>query len=213
MQVEDTLSPIGLTTPVTTSKVGYDDSITLAAARAAFFDHARLGADGGYGAAWVRVETRPFPVFFPNTRGRVAAAKLHDLHHVATEYDADWAGEAEIAAWEIAGGCGSYGWAWVLNLGAFLVGLALVPRRLFAAFVRGRRARNLYHEGFAEERLGEVTVGALRAQLGCTGPVAAPTSADVAAFGMWCAIAVLWHATIATLGVAVMVGLWSAIRP
>jgi hypothetical protein len=172
--------------PFPSRKALYDDSVTLAAARAAFFERAGLGGDGGYGAAWVRVEAKPFPFFFPNTRGRVAAAKLHDLHHVATEYGADWPGEAEIAAWEIAGGCGPYAWAWVLNLGAFLVGMVLAPRRLFTAFVSGRRARNLYHEGFAE--------------------------ADVAAFIAWCAIAVLWHAALMALAVGAAVVLWSAIR-
>jgi hypothetical protein len=91
--------------------------MTVTAARAAFFERAGLGADGGYAARWVRVEAKPFPVFLLNTRRRVDAAKLHDLHHFATEYETDWPGEAEIAAWEIAGGCGRYGWAWVLNLG------------------------------------------------------------------------------------------------
>jgi hypothetical protein len=84
----------------------YADSMTVAAARAAFFVDGGLGADGGSGARWVRVESRPIPFFVPNPACRVAAAKLHDLHHVATGYGVDWPGEAEIAAWEIASGCG-----------------------------------------------------------------------------------------------------------
>lgn len=95
-----------------TSGLRCDDATPLLAARAAFFEHAGLGTDGGYDARWVRIEAKPFPMFFPNTHRRVAAAKLHDLHHVATEYATDWPGEAEIAAWEIGGGCGPYGWAW-----------------------------------------------------------------------------------------------------
>jgi hypothetical protein len=192
-------------------KALYDDSMTLAAARAAFFEHAGLGGDGGYDAAWVRVEAKPFPFFFPNTRGRVKAAKLHDLHHVATEYGADWPGEAEIAAWEIAGGCGPYAWAWVLNLGAFLVGMVLAPRRLFTAFVRGRRARNLYHDGFADAHLGEVTIGMLRRQLRWESSAASATAADVATFIAWCAIAVLWHAALIALAIGAAVAVWSAI--
>jgi hypothetical protein len=190
----------------------FDDSMSLAAARAAFFAEAGLGRDGGYGAAWVRVEAKPFPVYFPNTRSRVAAARLHDLHHVATEYATDWPGEAEIAAWEIAGGCSSYGWAWVLNLGAFAVGMVRVPRRLFRAFVRGRRARNLYHEGFAEARLGEVTVGILRARVRWDAAPPAAGWLDVAAFVAWCAIAVLWHAALAALGIGAAAALWLAVR-
>ena len=111
----------------------FADSMTLAEARAGFFAVSGLGQDGGYGARWVRVESRPVPFYFPNTACRVAAARLHDLHHIATGYATDWTGEAEIAAWEIASGCGRYGWAWILNLGAFTVGLVRSPRRTFHA--------------------------------------------------------------------------------
>jgi hypothetical protein len=172
----------------------YADTMTLLAARAAFFEHAGLGADGGYDARWVRIEAKPFPMYFPNTQRRVEAAKLHDLHHVATEYATDWRGEAEIAAWEIGGGCGPYGWAWLLNLGAFAVGLFLAPRRVFRAFVRGRRARNLYHGGFADAPLGGVTVGALRARLGVHQEATRAHSPDIIAFAAWCAIAAAYHA-------------------
>jgi hypothetical protein len=172
--------------------------MTLADARAAFFDAAHLGADGGYGARWVRVESRPIPFYFPNTACRVAAAKLHDLHHVATGYGVDWAGEAEIAAWEIASGCGRYGWAWILNLGAFTVGLFLAPRRLFRAFVRGRRATtNLYHAGFAEAQLTDVTVGALRQQVGLVRAPAPVDRRDLAHFAWWVVVAVGWYLLIA----------------
>lgn len=141
----------------------------------------------------MRVETRPVPVFFPNTECRVTAAKLHDLHHVATEYETDWAGEAEIAAWEIASGCGRYGWAWLLNLGAFTVGLALCPKRLLRAFVRGRRASNLYSEGFAEELLVNTTVDALRQRIGFSAAEPRAGWTDRLAFGLWCAVALAWH--------------------
>lgn len=94
----------------------YPETMTLAEARSLFFARSGLGEDGGYGARWVRVETKPIPVYFPNTACRVEAAKLHDLHHIANEYATDWPGEVEIAAWEIASGCGRHGWAWLLNL-------------------------------------------------------------------------------------------------
>jgi hypothetical protein len=197
---------------VTDRQTRYGDSMSLAAARAAFFADAGLGDDGGYGAAWVRVETKPFPVYFPNTSCRVAAAKLHDLHHVATDYGTDWPGEAEIAAWEIAGGCGTHGWAWVLNLGAFLVGLLRAPRRLFRAFVRGRRARNLYHDGFADARLTEVTVGMLREQLRIDASTPTAGRRDVIAFVVWSAIAVLWHLAWAAVGVGAVLAVWLGAR-
>jgi hypothetical protein len=190
----------------------YVDTMTLLAARAAFFQHSGLGADGGYAARWVRVDAKPFPVFFPNTRRRVAAAKLHDLHHVATEYATDWPGEAEIAAWEIAGGCGVYGWAWILNLGAFAVGLFLTPRRVLQAFVRGRRGRNLYHDGFADSRLDSVTVGTLRQRLGLDAPSERPLSSDVAAFVGWSAIAIVYHVAAIAVGLVAVWLLWLSLR-
>src|SRR3989454_1824388 len=88
--------------------VRYPDGLSLFEARALFFRDAKLGPDGGYGDRWVRVETKPIPFYFPNLPSRVAAARLHDLHHIAAEYETDWPGEAEIAAWEIASGCARY---------------------------------------------------------------------------------------------------------
>lgn len=116
---------------------------TIGAARDAF-----LGASGlsraDYDARWVRLRVGPVPVPFPNTRARRAALPLHDLHHVATGYATTWVGEGEIAAWELAAGCGRYWAAWGLDLAAMAIGLVLAPRRVLRAFARGWRARSLY---------------------------------------------------------------------
>jgi ubiquinone biosynthesis protein Coq4 len=101
---------------------------------------------------------------FPNTAARVRAVRFHDLHHVLTEYDTTWAGEAEIGAWELAAGCGRHYAAWALNLGAVAIGLLIAPRRVLRAFKRGRRTRTLYSETFSEELLNQ-TVGELRRRL------------------------------------------------
>jgi hypothetical protein len=171
----------------------YPDRISLREARSLFFQRGNLGADGGYSSRWVRVESKPFPFYFPNSRSRVAAARLHDLHHIAAEYDTDWPGEAEIAAWEIASGCAHYHAAWILNLGAFGVGLIVAPKRLFRAFVRGRRTRaNLYHTGLSEVQLNDVTVGMLRARLAMGAASVKARGSDVAIFAAWSAAAALW---------------------
>ena len=172
----------------------YGGTMTLQEARSLFFARSGLGADGGYNARWVRVETKPLPIYFPNTASRVEAAKLHDLHHIAMEYETDWSGEAEIAAWEIASGCGRHGWAWLLNLGAFAVGMALFPKRLFHAFMRGRHATNLYCEGFPEAELGDRTVDWLRERLGISRAHSNPSTRDTLAFMFWCFVAVSYHA-------------------
>jgi ubiquinone biosynthesis protein Coq4 len=137
--------------------------MTVREARRAFF--ARSGLDErGYRAAWVRFKLGPLPVIFPNTAGRRRAAPLHDLHHVATGYRTDLRGEAEIAAWELAAGCGDYAAAWVLDGLTLALGLVLAPRRVLRAWRRGRRCRSLYTLG-SDERLLDETVGALRRRL------------------------------------------------
>jgi hypothetical protein len=192
------------------SRKSYPETMTLAEARALFFARSGLGADGGYNARWVRVETKPIPVYFPNTACRVEAAKLHDLHHVAMEYETDWAGEAEIAAWEIASGCGRHGWAWLLNLGAFTVGMALFPRRLYRAFMRGRHSANLYREGFPESELANKTLEWLRARLRVNAAPSEPTLSDQFTFAFWCFVAATYHAAYLVAAVAVL--WWSAAR-
>ncbi len=193
----------------------YPDTMSLWEARALFFQRANLGHDGGYTGRWVRVESKPIPVYFPNTRARAAAARLHDLHHIAAEYQTNWPGEAEIAAWEIASGCAHYYWGWILNLGAFTVGMARCPKRLFRAFVRGRHATNLYKDGFAESCPGEVSVGELRQRLGLVEACPAAGPVDVTWFAMWCITGILWHGMLAALGLVapwVVWCLWLLVR-
>jgi hypothetical protein len=187
----------------------YPDAMSLREARTLFFERGNLGADGGYSNRWVRVESKPIAFYFPNSRSRVAAARLHDLHHIAAEYDTDWPGEAEIAAWEIASGCTHYHAAWILNLGGFGVGLIVAPRRLFRAFIRGRRTRtNLYYTGFSDLQLDDVTVGMLRARLGMGAPSVTARGTDVAMFIAWSATAGLWLLLpLATIVVGFFVGM------
>ncbi len=186
----------------------YPNTLTLAEARSLFFARSGLGADGGYSARWVRVETKPFPVYFPNTACRVEAARLHDLHHIANEYATDWPGEAEIAAWEIASGCGRHGWAWILNLGAFTVGLFLFPRRLYHAFLRGRHSTNLYRDGFPEAELSEKTVEWLRERLATSRERELSAFRDRIAFVFWCVGALVYHGTCLAAGAAIF---WSLV--
>jgi len=143
----------------------YASSLTLREARAQYF--ARAGFDeSGYTDRWVWVTIlgRRVPATL-NTPGRVRAVKLHDLHHVLTGYATTWTGEAEIGAWELASGCRAHLAAWYLNGWAALIGLFIAPRRVLAAFRRGRRERNLYGGELTDALLAE-TVGAARARLG-----------------------------------------------
>jgi len=118
--------------------------ITMREARTQYFLDNGFGEDGGYGAAWVQVKLGPIPLAIPNTPARRRAVRFHDLHHILTGYGTDWNGEAEIAAWEVASGCKDMWAAWILNLFAMGLKLAICPARIFRAFVRGRYSKNLY---------------------------------------------------------------------
>jgi hypothetical protein len=99
--------------------------------------------DGGLSEKWGVVRVGPIPMCIPNIKARRRAIPIHDLNHVLSGYGHDAIGEAEIGAFELGGGCKTYWVAWMLNWGALLLGITK-PKRLFAAYVRGRRTGNLY---------------------------------------------------------------------
>ncbi len=158
----------------------YDDALRLREARARYFESNGFG-DGGYDAKWVKLSLGPVPFAFPNSAARVRAVRLHDLHHVATDYDTSVLGEAEIGAWEIGGSCRGFVAAWILNLHAMVLGFWIDPGAVYRAFVRGRHTGNLY-SGVWDEALLDKRVGELREQLRLAAKPTAATPADRAAF-------------------------------
>jgi len=161
--------------------VTYADTMTMREARKVYFDANGFGETGGYDDAWVDFKLGPIPMPFPNTKARVEAVRDHDLHHLLTGYDTDIVGEFEIAAWEIAAGCKGYGAAWALNLGGMAGGLVRAPRRVFAAFVRGRGQRTTYGEEL--DVVLALTVGAARERfMRAAGATRRATLADVVLF-------------------------------
>jgi hypothetical protein len=168
----------------------YDQALSLEAARAQYFADNDFSA--GYDERWVKVRVgRRKLALFPNTQARVAAVRLHDLHHLATEYDTTWVGEGEIGAWELGSGCGPYLAAWVLDLSILFIGCVLSPRRMLRAFVRGRHSKNLYALGWNPARLS-ASVGELRRELGVDQAPPAPSVADLFAFAGWVALSTLY---------------------
>jgi hypothetical protein len=166
----------------------YASDASLREARAQYF--ALAGFDnGGYDDRWVRLKAGPFSFKFPNTAARVRAVKLHDLHHVLTEYDTSWTGEAEIGAWETASGCGRHYPAWLLNFGGLAIGLVVTPRKTYRAFIRGRHSANLYTTVFREELLDR-KVGEMRDELSIHSEVPPAGVADRMMFLLWSGIAV-----------------------
>jgi hypothetical protein len=164
----------------------FDPSLPLDAALDQYFRENGFSPDAP--ERFIRVNLGRLRVPFPNTESRRRVLRRHDLHHIATELDTDLAGESEIAAFELAAGCGRSLAAWFYDLGAFALGLARWPRRVLRAFARGRRSRSLLvHPALGDAR----TVGELRAHLELPGE---------ARFG--------WHDLPAFLGLLAVVALY-----
>src|SRR4051812_4043456 len=101
-----------------TSAPVYSNSMKMKDALPVYFSNYHF-ENGGYDLKWFKIKIGPLYIPFPNTAGRVAAVKIHDLNHILTGYTALPKGEAEIGAWEIASGCGKYPIAWALNSATF----------------------------------------------------------------------------------------------
>lgn len=96
----------------------------------------------------------------PNPPAHQRAIRVHDLHHVATGYGTDHAGEAELSAWQVRRGlrrAGLYVTAIVIvNAG---VGLLVAPRRTLAALQSARGEGSLFNIPDDYDRLLQLTVG------------------------------------------------------
>lgn len=143
----------------------YPDDILIKDAINQLFIRFKIPQDA-YTAKYFSINVGRLPIYLPNIPSRIKVAKLHDIHHILTGYPANWRGEAEIGAWEIASGCQNYFVAWFLNFGAVFVGLFMHPKAVLKAFKRGRNTQtNLYHN-FEYEPLLTMTVKELRTKIG-----------------------------------------------
>lgn len=172
--------------------------LTLREARDRYFALNNFGDDGGYGDKWVKIEFGPLPIFFPNIASRARAVRYHDLHHILNGYGTTLAGEAEIAAWEVATGELPNPAAWFLDLGGFAYGLLLCPRRLYRAFLRGRRSRSLYQTPLTDEVLSR-RVSEVRRALKLNQEPPAARLSDRMAFLKWAIISVVVSMSVGTL--------------
>jgi hypothetical protein len=143
---------------------GSSDALLLRDARDLY-----LAANGfsvqDYGGSTFTLRIIGVPLKLPNTKGRKRVIPLHDLHHVLTGYATDWAGEAEIGAWELRGGCTTFE-AYFLNASGVVIGFFLCPRRVWRAFRTAAGQRTLYLEDVPYERLLQMTVREVRERLG-----------------------------------------------
>jgi hypothetical protein len=188
----------------------YNPELTLRDARERYFALNNFPG-GGYEDRWVKVRVGAFPLWFPNVPSRKRAVRYHDLHHILTEYETTWRGEAEIGAWEVATGGAGAAVGWLLDLLAFAVGLVINPRGVYRAFVRGRHSANLFRAEFDDALLAR-EVGATRSELRLNDNVRASAS-DRAAFVAWSlASVVVYLASVAALLAPLVVASWLLLR-
>lgn len=140
------------------------DSLSLRDARVAYLEK------NGFSMDEYTKPTVELPIFgkmvkFPNPPARQRAIARHDLHHLLTGYGTDYAGEAEIGAWELRAGCNT-AFLWFINSMAVFVGLFRAPLRTLRAFRRARGQRSLYLDGRELTALLDLPIAEVRRQLG-----------------------------------------------
>lgn len=167
----------------------YDDALTVREARDKFFALSGF-TEEQYTARFARFSIGKFNFWVPNSRGRARALPYHDAHHVLTEYDTTWTGEAEIAAWELAAGCYRLATAFIINIGAIPMGMLVAPARTYRAFIRGRHSLSLY--GQPLDDLLPSTVRTLRERLQLNQPLHRPSQADRLMFVLTVLLGFAW---------------------
>lgn len=112
-----------------------------------------LSTDGGRSAEQWTLKLGPMALRLDNFEWRQRALAHHDVHHLLTGYACTPAGELEMAAWEFAAGRFPNPFSTLFCLPLVGFGAIAIPRRSFAAFVRGRRSRTLYAMPLTQEVL------------------------------------------------------------
>ena len=143
----------------------YGDQILIKDALIQLFERFNIPLNAYTSKTFV-IKVGIIPIHIPNIPSRVRVARFHDIHHILTGFTANWKGEAEIGAWELATGCRKSFIAWFLNSGAVMVGLSMYPKAVVKAFIRGRKTKtNLYYD-FNYDSLLTMNVKELRDLIG-----------------------------------------------
>jgi hypothetical protein len=105
-------------------------------------------------------------VSVPNPPAHQRAIRAHDLHHVATGYGTDHAGEAELSVWQAQRGLRRAGlYVASIVIVNVAVGMLVSPRRTLGAWAADGGDGSLFSAPEDYERLLQLTVGELRALL------------------------------------------------
>jgi hypothetical protein len=184
------------------------DSVKIGDALSRYYRENGLPPDGGASLTTFTIHMGPFNFRAPNPPARQRAVFFHDVNHVVTGYNNVFSdGEMAIAGYEIGTGCGPYWIAWVINIGVFAVALFVCPRKLFRAFVRGRRAKSIYGCPGDRAALSAMTIRALRESMGVDANLGGISMVEGSSFVAWSLVALAW----AALPIVAVVGIWKAL--
>jgi hypothetical protein len=121
----------------------------------------------GYTSARSEGSLFGFKFSVPNPPSHQRALRLHDLHHVATGFGTDHAGEAEISMWQARRGLHAGGhYVAAIVLTNVLIGFLAAPRRTLAAARLPGAGGSLFEVDIEYDTLLGLTLGDLRRLLG-----------------------------------------------
>jgi hypothetical protein len=146
----------------------------------------------------------PISVRLPNFNWRKNAILAHDLHHLLTSYPCTLRGECQMAAWEFGAGRMPQWAARLFCLPLVLAGLLWSPRRIWQAFLSGRRARSL-HGATLDQRVVAAPFDVFHAEIATPPRHVGPSSAY-----LLFAILIVEATLMVAAPTAVLAGLWFA---
>lgn len=145
-------------------------ALTVGEALARFRRANGLGTNESTARSWT-CRCGPVTLRLPNFAWRRKAILAHDLHHVLTGYPCTMRGEFQMAAWEFGAGRMPHPGATLFCLPLVAIGFFWSPRRIFLAFMNGRRSRSLHRSAITDDVLGAPlpTMRAALADAACRG--------------------------------------------
>ncbi|MCB0410927.1 MAG: hypothetical protein KDD22_00265 [Bdellovibrionales bacterium] len=141
------------------------DQISVEQALKEFYGTQHLG-DEAFTQAVNYAQFGSLKIPFPNLKKRREIIYLHDINHLLTGYDTTYAGEGELAAYELASGFPFHCWVGYLYAPiAFLTGVFVAPLRVWRGWLRGWGAKNSCHADLTREEIFSMNLGELRQYL------------------------------------------------
>lgn len=122
-----------------------------------------------YDFKWTPASLLGITFAVPNTENHRRAIMWHDLHHVATGFGTDPAGEGEVSVWELRRGLkGLDLYVSSIVIAGAMLGLVVAPKRMLRAWrASGTGGPQLFCRELSDyERVLSMSIGELRATLG-----------------------------------------------